>query len=244
MSLFRILRDLCCAGGVFCLAVPAQAQLDDQVIRRLVLADLLEYQPSDDAQVLRWDAFAWVGRDYDKLWIKTEGEQRTDVSREGILEAQVLYARLLSPFWFLQAGLRHDRLTEPVDDRSRSFVVLGVQGLAPYRFDTETALFVSEEGDVSWRLTASYDFWLTQRMALQPRVDTNVAAQDVPDFGTGGGVNDIELGLRLRYEVMRKFAPYVGMSWKRRFGETADLARQTGEDIGTTTAVVGVRLWF
>lgn len=122
--------------------------------------------------------------------------------------------------------------------------MVGFTGLAPYWFEVEPALFVSENGDVSARLSATYDALLTQRLVLQPRLDVNVALQDVPKFGVGSGFNNVELGLRLRYEIKREFAPYVGVTWSRQLGATADLARGTGAKVDEVRLVAGVRLWW
>lgn len=223
---------------------PAFAQLEAPTIYSLVQFDLLEYQAQEDANSIRWDAFAWVGRDYDRLWLKSEGQQSVEGASAGIAEVQALYARLVAPFWYLQTGWRFEALNGPGDDRSRSFGVLGVQGLAPYRFDTEAALFVSENADVSARLTTTYDLLLTQQLVLQPRLDANVAATSARRFGVGDGLNDLELGLRLRYELPREFAPYVGVSWQRQFGDTADIAEREGDEIELVSFVVGLRFWF
>ena len=223
---------------------PASAQLEDRRVRSLVQFDLFEYQADEQANALRWDAFAWVGRDYDRLWLKSEGQQSVEGASAGITEVQALYARLVAPFWYLQTGWRFEALNGPGDDRSRSLGVLGVQGLAPYRFDSEAALFVSEDADVSARLTTTYDLLLTQQLVLQPRLDTNLAATSARRFGVGKGFNDLELGLRLRYEVRREFAPYVGVSWRRAFGDTADLAEEEGDEIERVSVVAGLRFWF
>jgi copper resistance protein B len=114
----------------------------------------------------------------------------------------------------------------------------------PYRFETDAAAFVSEDGDFSLSLELEYELLLTQRLVLQPRLELNAAAQRVRAWGVGRGLNDLQLGLRLRYEIRREFAPYVGVEWVRRFGDTADLARDEGERVGNLGLVAGVRLWF
>lgn len=224
---------------------PSIAQVDDNQIFKQIIVDQFEYRPNEGQEAVRWDAQAWIGFDFDKLWLKTEGQRRvSDGTSNGEAEFQVLYSRAITPFWDLQAGWRFDQLYQTGSNPSRSFAVLGIQGLAPYWFETEAAAFVSEDGDVSARLTASYELLFTQRLILQPRLEINAAASSVPRFGVGKGVNDLGLGLRLRYEVVREVAPYVGMEWTRKLGETADLARQDGEDTSVFTVVSGVRFYF
>ena len=210
-----------------------------------LLFDQLEYRMKSGADdTARWDVQGWYGGDYNRLWMKTEGEWRTGGERGGEAEVQALYSRLIAPFWDFQAGLRYDQFSGAGFDRGRTFAVIGLQGLSPYRFELEPALFISKDGDVSARLTATYDLLLTQRLILQPRLDFDAAVPSAEKFGIGEGVNSVGLGLRLRYEFTREFAPYVGVHWLRRFGETADIARRGGGDVQDLAVVFGVRLWF
>ena len=210
-----------------------------------LLFDQLEYRMKSGADdTARWDVQGWYGGDYNRLWMKTEGEWRTGGERGGEAEVQALYSRLIAPFWDFQAGLRYDQFSGAGFDRGRTFAVIGLQGLSPYRFELEPALFISQDGDVSARLTATYDLLLTQRLILQPRLDFDAAVPSAEKFGIGEGVNSVGLGLRLRYEFTREFAPYVGVHWLRRFGETADIARRGGGDVQDLAVVFGVRLWF
>lgn len=219
--------------------------VEDNMVFSRFLLDQFEYRFNRDAQnTLNWDFQGWVGTDYNKLWVKTEGADVRAAGAGAEGELQVLYSRMIAPFWDLQAGLRYDRLYGGAADQDRSFAVVGVQGLAPYRFELEPALFISEEGDVSARLVGSYDLLLSQRLILQPRLQSNLAAQAVDAFGVGKGLNTIDLDLRLRYEIKREFAPYVGVSWSRKFGDTADRARVAGEDVRSIAGVMGLRLWF
>jgi copper resistance protein B len=209
-----------------------------------LLVDQLEYRLQEGANTMRWDVTGWYGGDYNRLWFKTEGDWRTSGERGGEAEAQALYGRLIAPFWDFQAGLRYDQFSGAGFDRSRRFAVIGLQGLAPYWFELEPALFISEDGDVSARLTASYELLLTQRLILQPRLDVDAAVQSAERFGVGDGINSAGLGLRLRYEIMREVAPYVGIHWLRRFGEAADIARRDGGDAEDFAVVFGVRFWL
>lgn len=215
-----------------------QAQVMDTPIIANALVDRLEYQSQEGADVLLWDAQGWVGGDYHKLWFKSEGDMARGHTEEA--EIQALYARAIAPFWNLQMGVRHDIQPSP----SRTFAVFGVEGLAPLWFEVDAASFVSTDGDVSFRIEAEYDLLLTQRLILQPRIETNLAIQDAHKWGVGEGMNDIDLGLRLRYEIRREFAPYIGVSWSRKIGETATLARDEGENLDAVSFVTGLRLWF
>ena len=200
----------------------------------------VEYQSNEGDPVAVWEGQGWVGTDLNKFWIKTEGEFSGDEDRFEELEIQALYSRAVAPFWDLQAGLRHDFKPDP----SRSFAVLAVQGLAPYWFEIDTSLFISHKGDVSARLEAEYELLLTQRLILQPRVEMNLALHDDEPTGTGSGLNNFEAGLRLRYEIIREFAPYIGINWNRFTGETADMRRREGEAAESLSFVAGIRFWY
>lgn len=215
----------------------------DNEVYSFLLFDLLEYGSSGGAGSLRWDVLGWRGTDYNRFWFKSEGRQST-VSRTGELEVQALYGRLIAPYFDFQVGVRVDNRRRRGRDASRVLAVVGVQGLARYRFEIEPALFISYKGDISARLTATKDFLLTQKAMLQGRFETNLAVQKVEKFGIGSGLNDVGLGLRLRYEIRREFAPYIGVSWNRSFGQTADLARLEGEATNRLSIVSGVRMWF
>lgn len=216
----------------------AAAELDDKIFT-FFQAEQLEYRFQDGKDSLNWDAQGWVGEDFNKLWIKTEGEKVFGGDLEEA-EVQLLYSRIIHPFWDFQIGGRYDVRPRP----QRGFGVIGLQGLAPYFFEVDAAAFVSDEGDVSARFKGEYELLLTQQLILQPSAEFNLAAQKVQELGIGSGLTDIELGLRLRYEVVREFAPYIGINWERKIGKTADFAREEGEDVDTLSFVTGVRFWF
>lgn len=209
-----------------------------------LLIEQFESRNNEGEASFNWEGLGWVGGDYRRLWLKTEGEVALVEDTGGEAEVQLLYGQLVAPFWDVQAGLRYDRLYGSEGDRGRAFAVIGAQGLTPYLFEVDGALFVSEDGDVSARFSAEYKLLLTQRLILQPEFEVNVSAQKVADFGVGSGLNDIDLGLRMRYEITREFAPYAGISWSRKFGETADFAREEGEDVDNFAVVGGLRLLF
>ncbi|KTT74414.1 copper resistance protein B [Sphingomonas endophytica] len=203
------------------------------------LLNLGEYQVRDGRDGYRWDGDLWIGGDIDRLTIKTEGEGSAGRGVDDA-EVQALYSRALDPYWNLQAGVRYDITPRP----ARGYATIGVEGLAPYWFDVEAALFLSTRGELLARAVGWYDQRVTQFVVLQPRVEANAAAQAMRDTGTGAGLTDIELGVRLRYDRRREFAPYVGLSWERRVGATARLARARGDEVGGLAAVAGIRAWF
>jgi copper resistance protein B len=225
------------------LPTAGSAQVNDTQTYTYTILDRLEYGFQDGEELLLWEAQAWIGGDFNKLWFKAEGENQVD-AQNGVAELQALWSHLISPFWDLQVGGRVDVFQDNGDEKARAFAVIGFEGLAPYWFEIEPALFVSQAGDVSFRLTGSYDMFLTQRLLIQGRVEGEVAAQAVPDFGVGSGLVGTETGVRVRYEIHRKFAPYVGWRWERRYGDTADLARSSGRDVAGGYLVSGVRIWF
>ncbi|WP_068879196.1 copper resistance protein B [Phenylobacterium sp. CCH12-B4] len=173
------------------------------------------------------------------LVVKSEGE---GARRQGLerAELQAVYARAIGPYFNLQAGVRHDFKPTP----SRTFATVGVEGVAPYWFKLDSAVYLSNQGEVLARFKGSYDLRFTQRLILQPDVEMNFSAQNSRQLRLGSGLTDVEAGLRLRYEIRREFAPYVGVLWQRKFGDTADFARAEGERAGSTSLVVGVRAWF
>jgi copper resistance protein B len=221
----------------------AAAQLMDRKIYTFVLFDQLEYRGTTDGNPVRWDMLGWVGSDVTRFWVKAEGTRATR-GPAGDLEVQALYGRLIAPFWDFQAGLQTETRRDAAGTRTRTQVVVGLEGLAPYWFELEPAIFVSQDGDISAQLTGTTDLFLTQRLIAQPRADVRAAVQEVPDFRVGSGLNDLKLGLRVRYEIRREYAPYAGVSWMRKFAGTAALARQAGEPVRDVTVVGGIRFWF
>ncbi len=204
-----------------------------------IALNLAEYQARKGRDGFRWEGEGWYGGDIHRLTVKSEGEA---VIGEGVesAELQLLYSRAIGPYFNAQAGIRQDLEKGP----DRTYAVLGVEGLAPYWFETEGALFLSDKGDLLARVEASYDQRITQKLILQPMAELNFAVQDVPESGIGSGLSDVELGLRLRYEIVREFAPYLGVEWARKVGDTARFARAGGEDVGGVRLVAGVKAWF
>ncbi len=204
-----------------------------------IMLDIAELRIARGREGYVWGAEAWFGGDIHGLTVKSEGEGAFGGSVESA-EVQMLYSRAIGPYFNLQAGIRQDIRPKP----ARTFAVLGVEGLAPYWFEVEGGVFLSDKGDVLVRLGGYYDQRITQRLALQPRMEVNFSAQTMRAEGIGSGLVDAEAGLRLRYEVLREFAPYLGISWERKFGETARQTRSAGDDTGGFAFVAGIRAWF
>lgn len=208
-----------------------------------LLVDQLERRDGDTDR-LGWDVLGWYGGDYQRLWLETEGSAQLG-SEAGELERfDLLYGRLIAPFWDLQAGLGYQKDYGAGPDPDRPYAVLGLQGLAPGWWEVDANLRVDQEGDASVDLELEYDLRLTQRLILQPRLETSYAFSESPQFGVGEHLNALVGGLRLRYEIRREFAPYLGWRWQHRYGQTADFARAAGEAVVTDAVVVGVRLWY
>ena len=158
----------------------------------------------------------------------------------GVQTCALPICRAISPYFNLEVGVRYDVSPDP----SRGYAVIGVEGIAPYWFDVGAQLFLSDKGDILARFEGSYDQRITQKLILQPRGELNFAAQDVPANGIGSGLSDLELGLRLRYEIEREFAPYIGVEWAKKVGDSARFARAAGEDDDVVNFVAGIRFWF
>jgi copper resistance protein B len=206
-----------------------------------VLADRFEMRGAGEGEdeAYLWDLQGWHGGDVHKLWWKSEGGGALGGNPRDA-ELQVLYSRAVTPFFDMQLGFRRDFRPSP----QRSHAVIGVQGLLPYVFEIDAAAFLSEDGDLSGRFEAEYDVRILQRLVLQPRVELNFSAQSIPELGIGSGLGSVESGLRLRYEVRREIAPYLGIAWERKRGRTADRARAAGGDTRSREIIVGVRAWF
>lgn len=220
----------------------------DQENHLFFLADVLEYRPNiggtgSDSDY-RWDIEGWYGGDYHRIWFKSEGQQNSAFKADYDVDSQLLYGRFIQKYYDFQVGLRLETQSFEGSNVTRGLAVIGLQGLVPYNYEIESALFISQSGDVSARLTGTKDLLLSQQLILQLRLETNLAIQRVERFTTGSGLNNLEGGVRLRYEIRREFAPYVGVSLERSFGETAALVRQEDGDPSQVRFVTGVRIWF
>ena len=205
----------------------------------LVTIDLLEVGVQKGRESYRFEGEAFTGGNINRFGLKFEGEGAFG-ERIDDLELQALYSRAIAPYWNLQAGIRYDIKPDP----SRTYLVAGVEGIAPYWFKVNAAGFVSNKGEFRARVEASYDQRITQSLILQPRVEANIAFQDMRAIGVGSGLTDFEAGLRLRYEIEQEIAPYIGVEWRKQTGATARFSRAAGEDPETISLVAGIRIWF
>ena len=222
---------------------PSRAQLAHEnggMKTGMIMLERLEARvPTDGGDTgYVWDAQGWYGGDLNRFVVKSEGEGEFGAELEDA-EIQALYSRAIGPFFDLQAGVRYD-----IEPDSRAHAVIGVQGLAPYMFHVDGAVFLSDQGDLTARIEGEYDQKITQRLILQPRVELELSAQDIPEREIGAGLIKIEPGLRLRYEFTPEFAPYVGVEYEAKLGETADIAKAAGEDPDGLKLLVGLRAWF
>lgn len=208
----------------------AQAQNDDMVFSHFK-AERLEYEGNQDLHLFKWDVQHWVGNDEHKLWLKTEGDYSGDQGIFGRADLQMLYSRTIDTFWDFQIGAR--RAFEP----ERTFdAVIGFQGLAPYFIEVDSAMFITQNGNVLGRLSLGYELLLTQRLILTPRIEVNVAAEDLQYRGVKAGITEFEAGMRLRYEIEREFAPYVGFDYVEE--------ESLREHRHSLRGVVGFRVWY
>ncbi len=204
----------------------------------MLLIDQLEAFHGSDANGQAWEAQGWYGNERNKLWLRTEGERSSGTLTDADLE--VFWNRNVATFWSTQLGARHDFGEGP----SRTWAAFGVQGLAPYWFELEATGYVGQSGRTAARLRAEYELLFTQRLVLQPEFELNFYGKDDPARRIGSGLSDAQFSLRLRYEITRQFAPYIGVSWNRRVGNTADFVREDHQSLLDRQIVAGVRFWF
>ncbi len=212
-------------------------KMEDDPVLTKVMIEQLEIHDADGDNPVTWEGEAWIGKDLNKLWLKTEGERVNGENEE--LELQALYSRAIAPYWDLQVGVRKD--FKPV---GREWGVLGVKGLAPYFFEADAALFVGDNGRTAARVQGEYELLLTQKTILTPEFEVNLYGKNDPEMRIGSGLSDVTVGLRLRHEFKREFAPYIGVEWAKKFGNTADFTRADGGDVSDTQLVAGIKAWF
>ncbi len=199
--------------------------------------DRLEAWDADAGTGQAWEASGWIGGDLHRLWLRSEGERSG--GRTESADIEVLYGRSVTPWWDVVVGARHD-----VQPDARSWAAFGVQGLAPYFFEIDATGYIGSGGQVQATLEAEYELLLTNRLILQPVVEATFSRKDEPARRIGSGLNAVEAGLRLRYEISRRFAPYIGIVHERNFGSTADHVEAAGGHVRDTRIVAGVRVWF
>jgi copper resistance protein B len=213
-------------------------QMDDRGRVGMVLLDQFEWRHTAEGNAAVWDAEGWYGGDNNKVWLRSEGERIAGATQNA--RADLMWDHTFARWWSVQAGGRQDFGAGP----GRTWAAIGVQGLAPYWFNTEATFYVGEQGRTAMRLKAEYELLFTQRLILQPEVEANLHGKADPARRLGSGLSDLEIGLRLRYEMRREFAPYIGVVWGRQFGSTADYVRESGGNPREVQFVAGLRAWF
>jgi copper resistance protein B len=210
----------------------------DDAVHYYVLFDQLEWQQGGEVTGATWDNKGWIGRDVNRFWFRTEGE--AEDGRLGAAEAHALYGRAVHRWWDIVVGMRQDFRPGP----AQTWAAVGIQGLAPYWFEVEATAYVGESGRTHFRIESEYEWLLTNRLILQPLVEAQIYGKSDPERGIGAGLSSADAGLRLRYEFRRELAPYVGVTWNRKFFDTADFASAAGEDTSGVRLAIGARVWF
>ena len=247
----KALLSVTIASGPLYLPIAAQAQEalpielhtmhkhGETLLTKLML-DRFELRDSKPDRTVYWDAQAWSGGDINKLWLKTEGEARRSKAREADIEA--FYSRAVAPYWDVQTGVRHDLQVNGLP--SRDWFAVGLKGLAPYKFDIDATAYVGDTGRSAARVKAEYNLLLTQRLVLMPEFEANLYGKKDPQRELGSGLANVDLSLRLRYDIARTFSPYIGVVWTRLYGDTANYARQNSDAVHSAEFVAGVRAWW
>lgn len=230
------------SGGYEYRGMGGWEETDEMIVSKIIF-DQLEYRDGNDTSLNRWDMQGWRGTDYEKLWVKFEGEDNNSIN-SGEFEFQALYSKATAAYWDLQYGVRYDKAYDSGTDDERYFGVIGLQGLSPYWFEIESSLYIDQNANISGRFVASYDLLFSQRLIFQPRFEINASASDLPTLGIGQGINDVQFDLRLRYEFKREIAPYIGITWQKKYGDTAKYFQLEGNSAENVEVVLGVRIWF
>lgn len=214
--------------------------VNDNMIISHVLFDQLEWRTNGKQNEFRWEGEGWVGTDMNKLWLKSEGVvqkgQASDGQQEAFYDRPIPYLR----YFDAQVGVRYDLDSDP----GRTWGAIGIEGLAPYFFEFAPTFYFSDKGRFAGRVEGSYDILITQRLIAQPQFEINFYSKKDPSRGIGSGLSDIDTGFRLRYELSRKFAPYIGFAYTQTFGESATFALNNGEAVHNPRFVFGARVWY
>ncbi len=231
-------RDPHAYSGGYDFGAIARPRLADEHNFASLLTDLLETVVTDDNTSVAYDLQAWYGRDYNRALLRAEGDLDSGSFQEA--RTELLWDYAVASFWSTELGVRHDTGKGP----NRSWLAFGVQGLAPYWFELQATAYIGEGGRTAFNLEAEYELLFTQKLILQPRIDMDWYGKDDAELGIGSGISELAAGLRLRYEIRREIAPYVGVEWAYKFGDTKDFAQAAGEDPNETRFVAGLRFWF
>jgi copper resistance protein B len=228
------------SGSAVAPTPPMEPPIMDNTIFKHILFDQLEGRTNGSDNALRWDGQGWIGTDMNRLWLKSEGFLDSGTVTDGDIEA--LYDRPIPHMRYFdaQVGIREDLDSGP----RRTWGAIGIEGLAPYFFEIEPTFYFRDGGHVAGRLTTTYDLLITQRLIVQPELEMNFYSKRDPQRLIGAGLSDLDVGVRLRYEIRRKFAPYIGFAYTRKYGDTGRLSRQAGETLSDPRLVFGFRVWY
>jgi len=226
-------------SGDYVLPGPRVLRMADEHSMFSLLVDQLEVVDTPEQNSTAYDLTMRYGRDYNKLVIKAEGDVFDGKLEEARSEA--LWSHAIDTYWDTQLGMRYDSGADLV---SRSWLAAGVEGIAPYWFDLEATFYLGNDSRTALRLQAEYELLITQKLVLQPRIETNLYGKDDPERAIASGLSDMTAGIRLRYEIRREFAPYIGVEYTSKYGETANIARAAGADVSDTHLVAGLRFWY
>ena len=212
----------------------------DNTIFYHLLFDQLEGRTNGPDNEFRWDGEGWIGTDMNKLWFKSEGfvehGRMTDGDQEALYDHPIPHLK----FFDVQAGVRYDLDSDP----GRTWGAIGIEGLAPHFFEFAPTFYFSNRDFFAGRVEGSYDILITNRLIAQPQFELNFYSKRDPSREIGSGLSELDTGLRLRYEITRKFAPYIGVAYNGKFGETADFTRAEGGIVNDVRFVFGIRLWY
>lgn len=220
------------------ISTPVHAGMEDDPTLVKLMIDQFEQRSGDEDPIVL-ESDLWIGKDLHKLWFKADAERVDGETEKAEVEAR--YSRAVAPYWDFQVGFRSD--LKPSDEK-RNWLALGFRGLAPYFFDIDTALYIGEEGRSQLTFNTEYEVMFTQRLVLSPEMQLTLNGKEDKALGLGTGLSSAEFGLRLRYEIIREFAPYIGVNWEGTFGKTADYIEDAGGDSSDTQFVVGIRAWY
>ena len=226
-----ITASLACLMAVISFSSVAGGISDDPLLVYFK-ADKLEWRDSDEGDLLVWELDAWIGKDLNKLWVKSRGERLdSDTERS---EIDVLYSRAISPFWDLQMGLRHEFRPKPTQD----WLGFGFKGIAPYLFEVDANIFVNDDSQINARLEIEYEYMLSQKLVLVPNLELSIYSDNDNDREITSGLSLAELGLRLHYEIKREFSPYIGINFEKKFGNSEV------EESSESQLVLGLSFWL
>ena len=220
-------------------AAPYGPPVGDERIYLHGILSQFEGRLGGGGDAFRWEGEAWAGTDENRLWLKTEGEA-TGAGRVSDGQQEAFYDRPISTYFDVQAGARYDLDSLP----GRGWAAFGVEGLMPYFFNVSATVYASSGGHYGAKLMGSYDQLITNRLVLEPEAELNFYTKTDRPRLVGAGLSDVDAGLRLRYEISRKFAPYIGVAWEQRVGVSDRLARAAGDKPRAVRLALGIRQWF